>query len=99
MRTTLTTALAATLLLGTASLASAPDTGLQSAFSRADGVGALSAFAQASNGAIPGRTAQANRRVNSAVHQAYNIDGRFVAIDPDPNVRAMILRDREVRGF
>jgi len=98
MRTTLTTALAATLLLGTASLGSATDTDLQSAFSRADGVGALRAFAQAPNGAILRRAAQANR-INGPAHRAYNIDGRFVAIDPDPNVRAMILRDREVRGF
>lgn len=98
MRTTLTAALAATLLLGTISLASANDTGLQSAFSRTD-VGALSAFAQAPSGAVSARAAQASRRVNSPAHHVYNLDGRFVAMDPDPNIRAMLLRDREVRGF
>lgn len=102
----LTVALSAALLLGTASMASAADpfrdSGFDSAFSRHGNSDAVIALAQARSVAPRRSRAQAapvGVRQRSGVSAFYVLDGRRrLGADPDPNVRAMLLRDQENRA-
>ena len=102
----LTVPLVAALVIGTASLASAADPFVDSAFesaiSRHGNSDALITFAQARSVTPRRSRAQAapvGVRQRSGASAHYVIDGRRrVGADPDPNVRAMILRDQEMRN-
>lgn len=99
-------AVAAVVVIGTASLASAAeaigDSSLESAISRHGNSDALVTFAQARNVTPLMSRAQAapvsdRRRSGNSTRYVYD-GGRRVGADPDPNVRAMILRDQETRS-
>lgn len=98
-----TVAVAAALVIGTSSLASAAhiigDSSLENALSRHGRTHATAAFAQARTVAPPRSRAQVAPvavRQRSSAPSTYVFDGRRrVGADPDPNVRAMIARDQE----
>lgn len=94
-------AFAATLLVGTATLASATDiigdSGFDSAIARPARTDALAAFAQVGNGALrrngsPSRAADSRRQAGNPAHVVYDNQGRYVGTDPDPLVRLELAR-------